>query len=214
MRLTLLRVVPALVLLGWFATATLGQVSISVEVTSAGGGQFHYVYTVTNTSPADLAIVSLVVPADTSAVTGPTAPAGFRVSFDSGLGFLDFIEATLSFAPGLTVTSFTFNSPLSPGPSEFTALSVNGATITGSTTAPVKPLVCAYFATPDFDHDCDVDGDDLQAFVACVSGPNLPRATGCDHQDLDHDSDVDQEDYGIFQRCLSGTHVLADPDCG
>ena len=72
---------------------------------------------------------------------------------------------------------------------------------------------CVSFAPADFDKDCDVDSDDLAAFVACVSGPTAPPTTACQAKDLDHDNDVDQADFGIFQRCYSGTGRLADPNC-
>ncbi len=79
----------------------------------------------------------------------------------------------------------------------------------------------------DFDRDGDVDGQDLDVFEACATGPailydpdNLPP--GCpltpDEQgivaaDQDRDGDVDHGDFGVFQRCISGSGVWADPYC-
>jgi len=66
----------------------------------------------------------------------------------------------------------------------------------------------------DFDADGDVDGDDLDLFETCASGPGIAPASGCEGRDLDGDGDVDQSDFGLMQRCLSGSGVLADMDCG
>lgn len=67
----------------------------------------------------------------------------------------------------------------------------------------------------DFDSDCDVDGDDLETFGSCASGPGIPHGgtSTCQGADQDDDSDVDQSDFAVFQRCLSGPDVLADPNC-
>lgn len=65
----------------------------------------------------------------------------------------------------------------------------------------------------DFDGDLDVDQLDLDAFVACASGPAIPLASGCETKDLDYDNDVDQSDFGIFQRCYSGSNNPGDPNC-
>ena len=65
----------------------------------------------------------------------------------------------------------------------------------------------------DFDSDCDVDSDDLQAFIDCASGPAVPWAPVCQEKDLDRDNDVDLSDFGIFQRCISGEGNPADPNC-
>ena len=57
----------------------------------------------------------------------------------------------------------------------------------------------------DFDGDRDVDQDDLNTFVTCLSGPSIPRATGCEKCDADGDGDVDQDDFGVFQRSYTGS---------
>lgn len=72
------------------------------------------------------------------------------------------------------------------------------------------------FAHPaDLDGDCDVDGDDLDAFESCASGPGVPhdQSENCQQADVDDDSDVDQSDFGVFQRCLSGEGNPDEPDC-
>jgi hypothetical protein len=58
-----------------------------------------------------------------------------------------------------------------------------------------------------------VDGDDVDLFKACASGPMVPASPGCEDKDLDGDNDGDQSDFGIVQRCLSGADVPADADC-
>ena len=55
----------------------------------------------------------------------------------------------------------------------------------------------------DFDHDGNVDSDDLGLFDSCASGPAIPLAAGCEDRDLDHDNDVDQSDFGFFQASYS-----------
>ncbi len=84
------------------------------------------------------------------------------------------------------------------------------ATIPGS---PVDEDGCPPVIPGDFDRDGDVGPSDLDAFVSCISGPEVPLASGCEGKDLDDDGDVDQSDFGIFQRCLSGEDVPGDPNC-
>ncbi len=73
---------------------------------------------------------------------------------------------------------------------------------------------CFIYSILDFDADCDVDGDDLDAFVNCASGPAITQANpDCEWARLDGDDDVDQGDFGVFQRCYSGEGSPADPNC-
>ncbi len=69
------------------------------------------------------------------------------------------------------------------------------------------------FLQADFDHDRDVDAQDLDAFEACASGPAIGLGPGCEPKDFDGDLDVDQSDFAVFQRCDSGENVPADPNC-
>ncbi|MBI4581204.1 MAG: hypothetical protein HY718_15990 [Planctomycetes bacterium] len=67
---------------------------------------------------------------------------------------------------------------------------------------------------PDFDFDCDVDEDDLDAFEVCQTGPGLgPPATGCERADFDNDLDVDSTDFAAWQRCSSGPGNDPQPHC-
>ncbi len=65
----------------------------------------------------------------------------------------------------------------------------------------------------DFDRDCDIDGRDLEVFLACSSGPAIPLPAGCEDKDLDRDGDVDQSDFGTFQRCFTASGGPIDPAC-
>jgi len=66
----------------------------------------------------------------------------------------------------------------------------------------------------DFDHDGDVDADDLEHFEACASGPVIPQTDpACQDVRLDSDDDVDQSDFGLFQRCYSGEGIAGNPAC-
>jgi hypothetical protein len=69
-------------------------------------------------------------------------------------------------------------------------------------------------APPDLDRDDDVDGDDLEVFRSCLTGPSqglIP--SGCADVDFDGDGDVDQSDFGVFQVCFSGPDIPADVRC-
>jgi hypothetical protein len=77
----------------------------------------------------------------------------------------------------------------------------------------VIPPTCSVFVAPDFDEDCDVDADDLDAFIACASGPAIPFTPGCDDSDFDGDGDTDQNDFATFQLCITGAGLAADPNC-
>lgn len=78
----------------------------------------------------------------------------------------------------------------------------------------------------DLDTDGDVDADDVERFIACLTGPTLSYAgalppvcsvtvgpEGIISADFDRDLDLDQSDFGRFQRCLSGPDIPAEPHC-
>lgn len=63
----------------------------------------------------------------------------------------------------------------------------------------------------DFNHDGDVDNDDLDHFESCASGPAIPQTDAeCLDARLDSDDDVDQSDFGLFQLCYSGRDIPAN----
>ncbi|NLX12172.1 MAG: hypothetical protein GXY44_00755 [Phycisphaerales bacterium] len=84
---------------------------------------------------------------------------------------------------------------------------------------PMPPV----FVPCDFDHDCNVNANDLAIFEACRTGPAIPYHSnalppGCtlipDDQgiiaaDFDRDGDVDQDDFALFQQCYSKARATA-----
>jgi len=94
-----------------------------------------------------------------------------------------------------------------------TAMTGGDHELVGGFWAGISRPACTSFAPVDFDQDCDVDQDDVDAFSACTSGPDLPLAGGCEDKDLDHDNDVDQKDFATMQLCLTGANIVADPNC-
>ncbi len=65
----------------------------------------------------------------------------------------------------------------------------------------------------DVDGDGDVDMEDFGGFQACLSGPGVPVAAGCELARLDEDVDADADDFGAFQACLTGASVTGDLAC-
>ena len=118
------------------------QVNLNSNVAfDIGTGVYTYSYSIMNNGPLfDLAIVTLPVAASSNP-TMLTAPTGFGLSFDPGIGSLSFFEdASLftpqTFAPGSTVGTFTFKSPVAPASVTFSALDGGGNTFTGPASAP------------------------------------------------------------------------------
>ncbi len=65
----------------------------------------------------------------------------------------------------------------------------------------------------DLDRDGDVDATDLQLFLLCASGPQIPAPAGCERSRFDADADVDVIDFAYFQRCISGENRPSDHGC-
>ena len=116
-------------------------IMLNPTITNLGNGLFSYQYSVTNTAPFGFSTVSILnLPTVGNAVQNLMAPAGFNAFFDPGLGELDFVEDTQSFAAGSTVSGFSFISPFAPGVTIFTALRLdenfNPITVQGTVLAP------------------------------------------------------------------------------
>jgi hypothetical protein len=80
--------------------------------------------------------------------------------------------------------------------------------------APVDADGCPSPAIPaDFDNDGDVDGDDVDAFIACATRPGVAMSPGCEDKDFDNDTDGDLYDFAVVQLCYSGQNNPGDPDC-
>ena len=75
---------------------------------------------------------------------------------------------------------------------------------TGLGTAPIVDMGAYEYVPGDFDHDGDIDAEDLKAFATCVSGPAVPYSSDCAGADFDRDGDVDQSDFGLLQRWFGG----------
>jgi hypothetical protein len=127
------------VLLCVFAAAPAQATPIVVATVTPVGPSFHYDYAITF-SPLDEEIALLTInllPGDT--LSNQTAPAGFFMSYDSGLGFLDLLPA-LSFPAFGTLSGFAFDSPRRPLPTTFDALTaISGSVLSGPTTGALGP---------------------------------------------------------------------------
>lgn len=139
------------VVLATACSAVLSLGSAQAQVTVLGGatfdigtGVYTYTYAVANTGPTfDLAIVNVPV-ALNSDLMGLTAPIGFDISFDPGVGIVSFFEDTnpstlQTFAPLSLNGLFKFTSIVEPGLVTFDALDTNGDTYTGTTISPIVP---------------------------------------------------------------------------
>ncbi|MDQ6764488.1 MAG: hypothetical protein M3Z22_00065 [Verrucomicrobiota bacterium] len=136
------------------AHSASAQVLVTPVVTfNVGTGVYTYTYSVTNNSANTLAIISFGArPATAFTVQNRTAPMGFISTYDSGNGLVSFLEdnnpaTPQTFAPGSTVSPFSFTSTFGPGATTFQALDIFGNTFTGVTQAPIpEPGVLALCA--------------------------------------------------------------------
>jgi hypothetical protein len=127
------------------ADSASAQVSLTPAITPIGS-LFRYEYSVTNASDFELLLVDVQTLALPDAVKNTIAPAGFQISFDSGLGLVSFLpdadpDTPGTFAPGSTISGFQFDSPYAPDRAAFEALAfddVNAQLVTfnGSTLGP------------------------------------------------------------------------------
>jgi hypothetical protein len=105
---------------------------------------YTYSYSVTNNLADPLALVNIAVLPDPTAVLNPMAPTGFLTIFDpgpfDGVGLVSFLEdadpeTPQSFAPGTTVSGFSFQSRFGPNPTPYTHVNANsGVEVVGGTT--------------------------------------------------------------------------------
>jgi hypothetical protein len=107
----------------------------------SGTNLYTYSYSVSNTGPADLVLISIQSDA-TANIAEVSTPTGFSLTFDAFQGFISFIEDTdlstdQTFAVGSTVSPFQFTSALAPRTVTFTAFDVEGNEFTGSAVAPI-----------------------------------------------------------------------------
>jgi hypothetical protein len=123
-----------------FAAVPAEATPIVTATVTPTGSLFHYSYAITF-NPTDPEIVDLTInllPGDT--LTNRTAPVGFQMSYDSGLGLLDLLPGLAgSFPLSGTLSGFAFDSPRRPLLTTFDALTILGGTLSGPTTGPLGP---------------------------------------------------------------------------
>ena len=119
--------------------AAYAQVELNTNIDfNIGSGIYTYSHAVLNQGPTfDLAIVNLTV-ATNSNLMNLSAPTGFNINFDPGVGVISFLEdadpaTPQTFAPNSTITPFTYTSTFAPVPIGFDALDAGGNTFTGFT---------------------------------------------------------------------------------
>jgi hypothetical protein len=96
--------------------AARADVTVDALVTPLAGGLFHYKFSITNDSLADLFLVTITdAPLGEQRITDTlSAPQGFLASYDPGLGLLDFLgDSTPNFPIGKT-DGFAFDSAFGP----------------------------------------------------------------------------------------------------
>jgi hypothetical protein len=150
--------------LGGIVFAGVANVSAQVAVNptvsfNLSTGVYTYSYSVFNGTNNSLAIISFgASPSGPTTVQNLTAPTGFFATYDSGNGFISFLEDSSPgtpqmFAPGSTVAPFTLTSMFAPGATSFQALDIFGNTFTGVTQAPIPEpgvFALAALAIPGF----------------------------------------------------------------
>ena len=139
-----LRFLIARCLLLGVASVLNSQAAVTINSTfnlDSGTNLYTYSYSVENTGPSDLALISIpAIPA--ANISGASAPTGFSVIFDSFQGFVSFVEdgdlfTDQTFAGGSIISPFQVTSALAPGTVTFTAFDIEGSEFTGSVVAPV-----------------------------------------------------------------------------
>jgi hypothetical protein len=137
----LLQLIP--VVLALAASAQAATVVVNVSYASAGPGAYLYTVSLTNNSPNELVVVSLLDGPTTDLLITPsfTKPSGFLGSYDSGSGIVDFLEDSSSFTVGGTFGNFTFVSAAAPNTAftMFEATDSLGGTISGTTNLIPEP---------------------------------------------------------------------------
>ena len=102
---------------------------------------YRYSYSIQNTGMQD--IVLLTIPVDALAnITGISTPSGFSLTFDPVAQVNSFFEdndifTDNTFATGIIVSPFIFDSPLAPKNVTYTAFDVDGMEFRGTTVSPI-----------------------------------------------------------------------------
>jgi hypothetical protein len=124
------------------AGAVHAQTSVSISPTvTTSGALYTYSYSITNFTDTDLAFVNLDnLPLVGGALTNLSAPSGFLSTFDPGVGIATFAPDNTAnygeFAPGSTISGFSFSSTFGPGTVAYDTLDLYGDPYTGTTVGP------------------------------------------------------------------------------
>ena len=103
--------------------------------------------------------------------------------------------------------------PTAPGAAQLLYSAATSSLVSNPWGIVLAVPLCGSFVSPDLNHDCYVDKEDVTLFAACFTGPLMPIRDGCGDRDFDGDRDVDQADFGVLQRCYSGSRPVADSGC-
>ncbi len=127
----------------FFSTAAEAALTVEATVTPLAGS-FLYEFSVMNTGPDDVVLVSIVDAPLGDPLIDPTltAPVGYLASYDDGLGIVDFLEDTGLFAVGTTTSGFGFESLSAPAPGvfrSFEAFEFDGDFLAGDVQTTIIP---------------------------------------------------------------------------
>lgn len=95
-----------------FAPAVQALPIVTRTVTPLVGGIFQFDFSIFNTGPEDILVLTITdAPlADLLITPNLSTPAGFLASYDSGLGFVDFLADSDLFGAGTTKSGFSLQS--------------------------------------------------------------------------------------------------------
>jgi len=143
----ILRITPLILMFSLTLGALPAHALLMVDgtVQAVGPGVWQYDFTVGNSGPDDVILVSLLnVPVDDLLIAPSlTAPAGFQASYDSNailnMAFMDFLEDTSLFAVGSSIGLFSFESGAAPGTAftMFEAIELDFDIVSGQTNLTV-----------------------------------------------------------------------------
>jgi hypothetical protein len=129
------------------ASSITSQAAVNINNTvsfDANTNLYRYSYSITNTGTLDLILLTIPISQNAN-VIGISTPLGFSLTSDPVAQVNSFFEdndifTDNTFAQGINVSPFVFNSPLAPGTVTYTAFDVSGAELSGTTTSPVSPI--------------------------------------------------------------------------
>lgn len=129
-----------------FPSSAHAQLPLVSAMYTQSGGIFTYNFSVTNLTLFTLVDVNVTVPTGVGSVSNLSAPTGFQITFDPGLGLVDFLAdadpaTPQDFVSGSTVSGFLFDSSVLLVAPPFNALDDQGNSYNG--TVIITPAVAA-----------------------------------------------------------------------